>query len=379
MGLSAHLLDLDHRWPTAPLRDHFQRIAAELRGVSARERKVRCKSVVKLALSSRSPDALREASALGALCAHLVAALEGHPSSIRRKRSAIHQTYPTAPWIGAAIARYILTKLRAHDAQRGTYVIVDPTCEAGELLVELLIDLVRRRSYPTPIRLIAIDKNPLVLGLAKLVLEAAEQHFSRRRTIRGTRFICNEALEVMHTLPSADAIVSNPPWGLATDAQDRDRLSAVDGNYHYIDPYVAFTRAALHNLKAGGPFGFVLPRQVLTAANSKLLRSYLISNTRIDHIVELPRAVFPYATVQAALILGTKLAPQSCKRVVHVVSYSLAEVRGAPAKVCVERASVEQLATKQTWLFGSISQIPWDRVRRCSTELGQIASVFSGL
>lgn len=379
MGFVAHLLDLDHRWPTVELRDHFQRIAAELREISTRARAGRCRSLVKTALSSRSPDALRDASALGALCAHFLATLEGHSSSMRRRRSPIHQTYPTVPWVGASIAKYILTKLRARNDQGRTCLIVDPTSEAGELLIEVLIEFARRRSYGASVQLVAIDKNPLVLGLAKLVLQTAEQCLRSSCVIQSTRFICNEALEGLDAIPSPDAVVSNPPWGLATDAQDRERLSAVEGNYHYVDPYIAFTRAALDSLKAGGAFGLVLPRQALTAANSKRLRSYFIENTTIDYVVELPRAVFPYATVQAALILGTKRPAQASKHVVHVVSYSLAEARGARAKVSTERAPLGQLAMQQTWLFGSASQIPWKLVRRHSIELREVASVFSGL
>lgn len=386
-GISAHLklrkqlLAFDRRWPNFTLCAHFSDVRAEFAGLGPGACLDLCTETVIDASTSLPNDpetALRYATALAALCAQYLGAAQREPTRSRRRRSPIHQTYPTAPWIGAAIATYVLQEFRRRPGDAsGRRVIIDPTCETGELLAEVIIAAALRKLSGDRITLIGIDKNEQILRLARTVLDGAIRRLGLLHVLGTPRFVKGDALRELQKISRPDALVSNPPWGVLTDGQDRGLLKRASQNARATDPYIVITQAALARLKPDGPFGIVLPHQALTAANARYLRDYLAKETSIDHLVELPRSVFPYATVRAVLLLGRRRIANS--KVISVVSYSIAPKRAAKATIHLERRRQSDLRVTRAWLFGPSGQIEWSRIRTNSIALDEFARLFTGL
>jgi hypothetical protein len=383
LTLPRQLFDFDRRWPDVLLASRFRNALLGLEQKELRSRPDFCADLIVDFLSSDCdpPETgLRYAAALAALCGQFLRSGGREAVNSRRRRSRIQQTYPTAPWLGAAIASYVLRRLyHTGVSTLGSYVIVDPTCETGELMLEVLIAMARTKVRDKKVKLIGIDKQDLILELARVVLNNSIRRLGIQHLLALPKYVRGDALEELSKIPQADALVSNPPWGLGTDAQDRELLKRVPQGYHYADPYIAITRAALQRLKKGGPFGIVLPRQVLTATNARNLRIHLHQETTIDYIVELPRSVFPYATIQGVLLLGTKRPAPHRTKLVQVISYSLARERSARATIHGEHRAQAELGSARTWLFGPSGRIGWKNIRREAVELAQLAKIFSGL
>jgi N-6 DNA Methylase len=383
LTLPQQLLDLDRRWPDPLLAARYRDALFGLEQGGLRSRADFCVDLIAdLTSSDYGPPetGLRYAAALAALCGQFLGSGGRGAVNSRRRRSRIHQTYPTAPWIGAAIATYVFGKLCQRTANtRGSYVIVDPTCETGELMLEVVIAATRANAQGSKVKLIAIDKNDLILRLARIVLNNSVCRLGISHLLATPKYVRGDALEELCKIPEVDALISNPPWGLGTDGQDRELLKSVPQNYHYADPYIAITRTALERLKKGGPFGIVLPRQALTAANARNLRIHLHQETTIDYIVELPRSVFPYATMQAVLLLGTKRRARRDAKQVRVISYSLAPERSARATLHTEHRNQAELGAPRAWLFGPSGQIAWKSISSEAVKLEQLVKIFSGL
>jgi hypothetical protein len=383
LALRRQLLDFDRRWPNSALCARFSDARSAFATIGPSSRSDLCAELVDDATFSQSHEpktALRYAAALAALCAQYLGTIPRQPTTSRRRRSPIHQTYPTAPWIGAAIATYILQKLwlRPTKGSRQRFIL-DPTCETGELMTEILIEVARRGRFGERIGLVGIDKNEQVLRLARTVLNGAVRRLGLSHALGNPSLVKGDALQELQRMSQPDALASNPPWGLLTDGQDRRLLKCASQSYRFADPYIAITQAALARLRPGGPFGIVLPHQALTAANAKKLRSYLARETLIDYLVELPRSVFPYATMQAVLLLGQRRPLENASKMVSVLSYSMAPRRSAKATLHAERHRQSDLRSPRAWLFGPPGQIAWDRVRQDSVPLEELARLFTGL
>lgn len=111
-----------------------------------------------------------------------------------------------------------------------------------------------------------------------------------------------------------DAIVGNPPYVRP------HRISPLEKEYlwdhyssftHKADLYTCFLERATSLLRPGGRLGYILSRGWLLLNSFQALRLHLLSNYRIQAIVDLPYRVFADASVDTAIVLLEKDAAAS--------------------------------------------------------------------
>jgi hypothetical protein len=409
-GLNLHhqadpmLMALDFRWPNAFLLSAFRQayadLAAALKKGSAKQwpeiltiflRQWLCDRLLKVANDDQDAVkwVLRETSALGAMLMHLLATMGPnglHLVNERRHRTE-YGTYPTSPRVAEAAARYVWNKLASKREQlSGPPRILDPTVEGGPLLLEMafLISAYavsknsRRHKRACDFILSGVDQNPISASIVSTLLEA----WRLRSSIDclGVEIRCHDAFDALSDSKPLDAILNNPPWGARTDGATSERLSPYGPYIGYRDPYIALISLGISRLKPGGPFAFVLPFQLLTAASAGKLRQEILENTQLDHLILLPRKAFPRATVKTVMVLGCRRRDGERRRGMQVVTYPMEcrlSDRSFPAAAKFDRKAV-----------GSLGSAPWMTIIQSDPPfaptaqvryLGNIAEILLGI
>ena len=100
-----------------------------------------------------------------------------------------------------------------------------------------------------------------------------------------------------------DVVIGNPPYGAEFEEFTGDYLKDHFATYVWRgESYVIFVEKAIRNCRAGGYFGFIIPDTYLNLTFTKPLRAFLLQNTSIREIVQLPNSVFPNSTVDTTLL-----------------------------------------------------------------------------
>ncbi len=117
-----------------------------------------------------------------------------------------------------------------------------------------------------------------------------------------------------------DAVLSNPPFSLTTDALESTRTHQETFLYaNTMNSENLFIERYFQLLREGGRLGVVLPESVFDTTDNKYIRFLLYRYFRINAIVSLPKETFqPFTSTKVSLLFATK------KTTAEVKSYSRA-------------------------------------------------------
>jgi len=108
-----------------------------------------------------------------------------------------------------------------------------------------------------------------------------------------------------------DVVIGNPPYGAEFSENTYDYLKRKFETYVLRgESYLIFVEKAINLLKIGGILGYIIPDTYLNLTFTQVLRNFLLKNTAIMEIVQLPSRVFPGTTVDTTLLFVHRV-PQS--------------------------------------------------------------------
>lgn len=191
--------------------------------------------------------------------------------------------------------------------QSGTEMrVLDPACGTGGFLVYLMKDTIEqlnqllaarkinKRSHEELIKramkstFYGADANPAVACAAKMnMIVAGDGHTN----IRGEDSLRNQAKSWSAQAPSADLIMTNPPFGTSEsatlEANDRSQfpVPTSKGQYLFLQKMALATRP-------GGEICTVIDEGVLNTSSGSQLRRWLFAKCRVKCIVRLPDETF---------------------------------------------------------------------------------------
>jgi SAM-dependent methyltransferase len=180
---------------------------------------------------------------------------------------------------------------------------VDPFCGSG-----LLLDCLGQRA--PELKLIGIEINEPVAALA----EALSELTARSIDVRNTDAFAGLA---DGTLPEADVVVTNPPFGATVTTADITslRFSGVPESLLALGKWPAELlglEVCLRILRPGGVLVAVLPQSVITNTRWDGYRRDLFSRLSVKHVVSLPEATFmPFRGVAKACVIVGAHEPSS--------------------------------------------------------------------
>jgi type I restriction-modification system DNA methylase subunit len=105
-----------------------------------------------------------------------------------------------------------------------------------------------------------------------------------------------------------DAVIGNPPYGA-----EFQNISVEYLQIHFEtcvwrgESYLLFVEKAIRLLRNHGLFGYIIPDTYLNLGFTKVLRDFLLKNTRLREIVVLPSTVFSSASVDTTLLFTEKV------------------------------------------------------------------------
>lgn len=158
----------------------------------------------------------------------------------------------------------------------GSYerIFFDPCCGSGNFLLRLLKRGVDVRS------LYGADIDPISLTLAKIGIAVNtginDQGYYKEHFLRTDTLICN-------SLPKAQVILGNPPWGCCTDHQSIKKYAAKFRCAYRPRPCLAdlFVEKALTLLPENGILRFLLPEALLGVDAHKTVRELIARQARV--------------------------------------------------------------------------------------------------
>lgn len=376
---TADLAALDRLWPDAALRDAWRGLEQRLRGKSIREA---------LALDTITDlGGLRRATGLAGMALHLERDSKGYLVNKRRPGVA-YSTYPTAPWVGAVCARYVVKRaFRGRVARKDAPpLIADPTMESGELLLETAIagwdELGSARKQGREFRtwleqgLVGLDRRrdaaPLVRALFSVLSRVLDidPAYPRLLVRDSLEWLDDEGVEL-------DGLINNPPWGQRSDPNDAASLRRCTTSDHHLNPYIGFVELGIRRTRPGAPFAFVLPSQLLSARNAVRLRTMLLEDAELDAVALAPRRVFADAAVRSVIVLGRSAREgERTKRFVRVVYPAQHSLR-VTSTARIGELNGDDLAHQPTWSIDFAEQDAGAHAP-CA-KLGDLGRVFSGL
>lgn len=373
-------------------------------------------SIISNLKTSYGADWLQSLASLLGMLMHFTTRNRGARLLVNERRpKKAFSTYPNSPAVARFVGEIILTRLmrrpvplvcnRPSDAERYAegaldFLILDPSMESGQLLLEVALAAVRKvySAHPPSSKaarnltravleklcrdcLWGIDRNGLASGTVSLIFSLMGAAF-RVPELAPAHLITADALEYFDRaeFPKFDAVVNNPPWGEALKPAERKRLRERFSCMRYqADTYVAFAEAAIKSLKPEGLFALILPCQVVAAQNTARLRELLVGEAAIDQIVILPRSAFADATIRG-LILSGRAHPATASERCQVTSYPLVKKFSAigPAnRFTIASGDLRRAGEKSWWPLLNGMDGPKVRARAISLEL--LAVVVSGV
>ena len=110
--------------------------------------------------------------------------------------------------------------------------------------------------------------------------------------------------------PGFDAVVGNPPWGAALQANEKRYVGLVYPiTAKNFDTYIAMIAKDIGILREGGTLGYIVPDAWLTGVSYVPLRKFLLANGILQDMVNLPYDVFADAYVESPLRSFSQNAP----------------------------------------------------------------------
>lgn len=372
------LLQFDRLWPDADLRAAWRVAHSRLVEAGAGARSFACVDVADI--DNRAD--LRRASSLSGMALHLEHRQRGKIVNKRRPNVA-YSTYPTAPWVGAVCADYIVR--RALTRENVSPRIADPTMESGQLLIEVALAAATRmrrqrddQAFARWVRtcLHGVDQNSDALAAVRALFLALTRVEGTPRLSPALHHGCAMSwLEDRRT--PLDGLINNPPWGVRSDPFDAAALRACSASDHHLNPYIGFVELGLRRLKGQAPFAFILPSQILTARNARRLRDWILESTMLDALVLAPRRVFADAAVRSVVLLGRVRTSAEQLRRTFVVAYPAEHSLRVRSQARATSMDCQDWRGSISW--GGAFVEPFDAPGADCSNLAEVARVCSGL
>lgn len=246
------------------------------------------------------------------------------------------------------------------------FVILDPTCGVGTLLVEsgrrylnylkesteLPYQLEKKSEYFLSHGILGQDKVDRMVRLSKintLLFGANSQNIHLGNSISGSSFIDSQRGQV-------DFIFTNPPFGAEYDFSDLniegfeniDFLGVTAGS---ISSEILMLMKCLSLLKPNGKLAIVLPDSIFSAKGINIkLRQYLIENFTINAVIQMPAVTFAQAgtRTKTSVLYLTNRTPEKKHKikmgVCDEIGYIVKERNGVPVKILKGKNEMEELA-----------------------------------
>jgi hypothetical protein len=101
-----------------------------------------------------------------------------------------------------------------------------------------------------------------------------------------------------------DAVIGNPPYGMVTELNFKsyygDKFGTQEGRY---DIYELFVEKGIKLCGSSGFLGFIIPSPILSNLYTRKLREFILSNTRIEEIVNFGMDVFSMPTIHSCILI----------------------------------------------------------------------------
>src|SRR3989344_2727782 len=210
------------------------------------------------------------------------------------------------------IVEFILDNLPINDKSK----ILDPACGAGAFLIEVI-----SRYNIKPENIFGIDIDPLAISLCKLNSELTKD-------IKLVNLFNKNSLENIYASgnlerESFDFIIGNPPFKNITkeeyDSKDNLFKEVISGSVNSATLMIA---RSFELLKNNGYLAFVLPKNLLRVESFNKLRMFILSNFKINLIIDLDHHFKDVRCDQIVLILQKeKLEINRNRNIVKIIPY----------------------------------------------------------
>ena len=188
--------------------------------------------------------------------------------------------------------------------------------------------------------------------------------------------------------PGFDAVVGNPPWGAALQANEKRYVGLVYPiTAKNFDTYIAMIAKDIGILREGGTLGYIVPDAWLTGVSYVPLRKFLLANGILQDMVNLPYDVFADAYVDTVTIIFSKRAGSNQSKFgnVGVINFGKREPISDINNHLSRRVYIDsKIWAADPYVAFRISLSPADysienKLTKNVVELGSIVSIDRGL
>ena len=255
-----------------------------------------------------------------------------------------------------------------------SFVIMDPTCGVGTLLVEAArkyidylhsINAICEEVVPAFLKesVVGQDKVDRMVRLSKintLLLGGNSQNI-----FIGNSISTDSTIDAYKN--GVDFIFTNPPFGAEYNCSELntdnfDLLDQLDYSGNTICSEILMLLKCLHLLKPHGKLAIVLPDSVFSAKGLNAeVRDYILTNYTINGIFEMPPVTFAQAgtRTKTSILYLTKECPAPNHRIVmgicNDIGYIVKERSGVPVKVEKGKNQMANIALSYIAGFGTES------------------------
>lgn len=181
---------------------------------------------------------------------------------------------------------------------RSNFIFLDPCCGSGNFLSAAV------RAGFRPENVYGCDVDKTAVGIARKRMK--EVTGGSLATIFDADFL-NSSPVARTTIPPANVIFTNPPWGKKLATSDKERLAAIYSCNKSLDSSGLFLLACQQLLQPNGYYGMLLPESFFNVASFEIARRKLLS----DHLISIVDHGKPFAGIlsRAVSFVATKQPP----------------------------------------------------------------------
>lgn len=172
------------------------------------------------------------------------------------------------------------------DHIRADSLVLDPCCGTGQFL------LAAANKINDPTKIWGFDIDELAVKVTRIKILS---HFPNH-TFAPNIFCKNTLLDVesgdlfcQDNIPTFDAIITNPPWGVHFSSGDTERLQRLYCSVRSNEAFSYFLFKGMQLLKEGGVLSFILPESLLNIKTHKDIRWIVLERSKIKKVKHLGR------------------------------------------------------------------------------------------